>query len=206
MPQSSSVISASLPSDGAPSVREQNRQRIRSAIVRAARESFVSLGIGETTMDRIAEQAGVARATVFKHYPTKNAIIASIVDQMDAGLLQQLASHAQKDLSAAERIFGFFKENGALLQSRREVIRPLLPILEQAWNELPGETRMQNLCRGFVGLAAGSEQREDAEALGEILLGTYLVIIHHWRLRDDYSIQDHLLNAVRLSWRGLPEA
>lgn len=185
------------------SVREQNRLNIRGAILRAAMEQFATSGIGETTIDRIATEAGVARATVFKHFANKNAIIAAIVEQMDADLVQQVERHAQRDVPAAQRITDFFIENGDLLQSRREVIRPLVPILEQGWNELPGEARMQRLRTAFICLAAGPEGREDAETLAEVLLGSYLVITHHWRVQNHYSVSDHMRAAARLVCKAL---
>lgn len=199
------MLSAPQPQSARPSVREQNRQRIRGAIARAAMESFASTGIADTTMDHIAEQAGVARATVFKHFPNKNAIVTTIIELMDADLLQQIEKHAASGVSAATRIKAFFAENGALLQSRQDVIKPMVPILEQGWNELPGEERMQRLRGAFTRLAAGPEQRNDAGTLGEILLGTYLVITHNWRIESDYSIADHMGLAAELICAGLSQ-
>lgn len=194
-----------LPSPQPLSVREQNRLRIRGAIARAAMQSFASTGIADTTMDHIAEQAGVARATVFKHFPNKNAIVTAIIELMDADLLQQIEKHAANGASAAKRIKGFFAENGGLLQSRHDVIKPMIPILEQGWNELPGEERMHRLRSAFSQLAAGPEQRNDAGTLGEILLGTYLVITHNWRIKKDYSIVDHMVLAADMICTGLSE-
>lgn len=188
---------------GVVSVRERNRQRIRSAIVRAAMASFAAHGVGDTTIERIAAEAGIARATVFKHFANKNAIITAVVEQMDFDLLQQVERHACKPVPAHERIAGFMAENGALLESRGDVIRPLVQILEQGWNELPGEARMQRLRRAFVQLAGGPEQRADAEPLAEVVLGAYLVITHNWRVTADYAISEHLLAAARLIGGGL---
>lgn len=185
------------------SVRERNRLNIRGAILRAAMEQFAASGIGETTMDRIAAEAGVARATVFKHFANKNAIIAAIVEQIDADLVQQVERHAQRDVPVAQRITDFFTENSDLLQSRGDVIRPLVPILEQGWNELPGEARMQRLRTAFIRLAAGPEGRDDAETLAEVLLGSYLIITHHWRVQSDYSISEHMRAAASLVCRAL---
>lgn len=185
------------------SVREKNRLRIRGAIVRAAMESFASTGIADTTMDRIAEQAGIARATLFKHFPNKNTIVTTIVELMDADLLQEIEKYAASERSVIKRITGFFAENGGHLQSREGVLKPIVAILEQGWNELPGEERMLRLHLAFTSLAAGPEQRKDAETLGEILLGTYLVIIHKWRINKDYPIANQLASAANLICAGL---
>lgn len=156
-------------------------------------------------MDSVAEEAGVARATLFKHFPNKNTIVTNIVELMDADLLQEIEKYAASEPSVIKRISGFFTENGAHLQSREMVIKPIVAILEQGWNELPGEERMHRLHRAFTSLAAGPEQRKDAETLGEILLGTYLVIIHKWRMNVDYSIADQLERAARLICAGFSQ-
>jgi AcrR family transcriptional regulator len=47
----------------------------RARIANAALELFVHRGYAETTIDQIAEAAGVGRRTVFRHFPTKEAIL-----------------------------------------------------------------------------------------------------------------------------------
>jgi AcrR family transcriptional regulator len=47
----------------------------RARIADAALELFVHRGYAETTIDQIAEEAGVGRRTVFRHFSTKEAIL-----------------------------------------------------------------------------------------------------------------------------------
>lgn len=47
----------------------------RARIGEAALELFVTHGYAETTIDQIAEASGVARRTVFRHFPTKGAML-----------------------------------------------------------------------------------------------------------------------------------
>lgn len=47
----------------------------RARIANAALELFVHQGYAETTIDQIAEAAGVGRRTIFRHFPTKEAIL-----------------------------------------------------------------------------------------------------------------------------------
>jgi AcrR family transcriptional regulator len=57
------------------SVRERQVQDTRARIAEAALALFVSRGYARTTIDQIAESAGVGRRTVFRHFPTKEAIL-----------------------------------------------------------------------------------------------------------------------------------
>jgi AcrR family transcriptional regulator len=56
-------------------VRDQKVRETRARIANAALELFVHRGYAETTIDQIAEAAGVGRRTVFRHFPTKEAIL-----------------------------------------------------------------------------------------------------------------------------------
>jgi AcrR family transcriptional regulator len=57
------------------SVREQQIRDTRARIAEAALALFVSQGYAKTTIDQIAESAGVGRRTVFRHFATKEAIL-----------------------------------------------------------------------------------------------------------------------------------
>ncbi|QTE28182.1 TetR/AcrR family transcriptional regulator [Pengzhenrongella sicca] len=51
--------------------------RSRAAIVNAARELLVAHGPGAITHARVAEQAGIARATVYRHWPRTDQLLAA---------------------------------------------------------------------------------------------------------------------------------
>ncbi|MEU6630288.1 TetR/AcrR family transcriptional regulator [Streptomyces parvus] len=51
----------------------------RGAIVRAATRLFLENGYDRTSLARIAEAAGVSKATLFKQFPTKAALFDAIV-------------------------------------------------------------------------------------------------------------------------------
>jgi AcrR family transcriptional regulator len=63
----------------ATATRDQNVRATRTKIAEAALALFVRQGYTKTTVDQIAGAAGVGRRTVFRHFPTKEAIL---FDQM----------------------------------------------------------------------------------------------------------------------------
>ena len=73
-------------------------QRNRVAILAAATEAFAEHGPKATT-EQVAVKAGVAVGTVFRHFPTKDDLLAAIMKQS----LQRLV-----DLTAEADLFGFF--------------------------------------------------------------------------------------------------
>lgn len=62
-------------SDPPPSLRERNRARARAEIVAAAQQLFLDQGFAATSVEQIAEAAGVAPRTVFRHFPRKEDIV-----------------------------------------------------------------------------------------------------------------------------------
>lgn len=54
--------------------REQKKAEVRDALVQAADALFVEQGYEGTTVDQIAERAGVSRRTFFRYFPSKEAI------------------------------------------------------------------------------------------------------------------------------------
>jgi len=56
-------------------VRDQQARQTRARIAEAALGLFVSQGYAQTTIDQIAEVAGVSRRTVFHHFPAKESML-----------------------------------------------------------------------------------------------------------------------------------
>ena len=54
-------------------------QRNLDRVLQAARECFAENGI-DASVDEIARRAGVGHGTVFRHFPTKEALIAAVID------------------------------------------------------------------------------------------------------------------------------
>jgi AcrR family transcriptional regulator len=54
----------------------------RARLLRAAGSLFSQHGVDEVTMAEIAQVAGVARATVFNHFPSKHALVEAITEEV----------------------------------------------------------------------------------------------------------------------------
>jgi TetR/AcrR family transcriptional regulator of autoinduction and epiphytic fitness len=65
-----------------PRALQRLTDRKREAIVRAAVEEFRASGYEATSMDRIAEVAGVSKRTVYNHFPSKEALFSMILEEL----------------------------------------------------------------------------------------------------------------------------
>lgn len=57
--------------------RERRKRATREALLEAAYELFAERGYHETTVDEIADAAGVSRRTAFRYFPTKDSLVFS---------------------------------------------------------------------------------------------------------------------------------
>ena len=65
-------------------------QRKRAAILEAARQEFLSQGVRDTSMDRIAECANVSKRTVYNHFASKDHLLFRLMIRFYQGMLKEL--------------------------------------------------------------------------------------------------------------------
>jgi AcrR family transcriptional regulator len=75
-------------------------QRNRAAILAAASEAFAEHGPKATT-EQVAIRAGVAVGTVFRHFPTKDALLVAIMKESLRGLIALAAESTLFDFITA---------------------------------------------------------------------------------------------------------
>lgn len=113
-------------------------RRNRAAIVKAARAVFARYG-REAQMDDVARRAKVGVGTVYRHFPTKEALLAALAEDR----FHQLAECAQDALAIAdpwEAVEAFVRRGAALQASDRA--------LSQVLAEQPGLMREAACERG----------------------------------------------------------
>jgi TetR/AcrR family transcriptional repressor of mexJK operon len=62
----------------------------RTAILRAARPILLRDGLGGTTLDRVAAEGGLAKMTLYRHFPSKEALFEGLVTAMCAEMRESL--------------------------------------------------------------------------------------------------------------------
>jgi AcrR family transcriptional regulator len=106
-------------------------EAINRAIVAAARKHFLSAGFEATPMEAIAATAGVSKGTVYARYPTKEALLRTVlVEQLEAWQAQEARRMAP--LAADFR--------GRLKQHARSILEALGSEKMQAFEALVSST------------------------------------------------------------------
>ncbi len=77
-----------------PRVTEKYRQRQRLAITVAARLCFAHRGFYATTMDEIIAQAGMSPNTVYRYFPSKDALVQAVCVQKTEEIAARIGAMA----------------------------------------------------------------------------------------------------------------
>ncbi|MCG6988039.1 MAG: TetR/AcrR family transcriptional regulator [Gemmatimonadetes bacterium] len=158
--------------------RREQAQETRRKILAAARELFVKRGYGGSTMDAIAQGAGVAVQTVYASLGSKKGILLALLDEMaeDADLSGMRAAVAaaagdpprqlRERLAFTTRFFA----GGADIIDIARTVSGVESDLKEMWNE--GEGRRHERTEALVAeweaagaLAPGVAAREGTDLM-----------------------------------------
>jgi AcrR family transcriptional regulator len=110
-------------------------RRNRERIVDAARAAFAEQG-PEAQIDDIARRADVGVGTVYRHFPTKDALIGELIRLK----LTALRDRARRRLAAGgdpgEAFAGFLREQADVIATDAALQRMLWPETEETWAPL----------------------------------------------------------------------
>ena len=76
----------------------------RAALMDAARESVLAVGVRRTTLVDVARRAGVSRMTVYRAFPDVNALVAALMTQEFGALVEESTVVAQRLPTARARL------------------------------------------------------------------------------------------------------
>src|SRR3954468_18840413 len=80
----------------------------RSQLFDVARDRFAAQGFHATSMDEIAEAAGVTKPVLYQHFPSKRALYVELLEDTGRQLITALADATSRAGSGRERVeFGF---------------------------------------------------------------------------------------------------
>jgi AcrR family transcriptional regulator len=171
--------------------RALNRSEQRARIIDAARRLFASHGVDQVTMADVADEARVARATVFNHFGSKRAVLEGITEDVIAHY-QAMLRNALDDTTTPTSLIvrALFEQMGVGIEEDRrfyrgvfrEIAKIRLGLDEGRVGQQAGEQALALLVqllergqqRGELSSAYGAEDL--ASAFDSLVNGT----ITHW--------------------------
>jgi AcrR family transcriptional regulator len=160
--------------------RDDQRRETKRRLVAAAIELVAEVGWKRTTVEQIAERAGVAKGTFFVHFKTKEAIVVTLVQ------LQIGAASAARDAVAArggsvverlhEATLMLGKQAAASVELSRAVLIASLESREvgSATDAVFGRLFARMTEDAREGIASGELHGADPETVASLLMASYL--------------------------------
>lgn len=156
----------------------------REDLLAAAARRFVAVGIRATTMEDIAREARAGKATLYRHFRNKDAVIDALLVREAARLERALTEAAAGQPDASRRIeaafvrgVGFFVTHPVLTKGRDEEPGVLLPRITADGGPLVRLTLDRFTELIAAGVATGElravDPREAAEVIVRLILSYF---------------------------------
>jgi AcrR family transcriptional regulator len=194
-------------------LREQVKvERVR-AILSVARDLFREKGFDQATTLEIAERAGVGAGTVFKYFPTKDALLFAVVNMDLTAVHRRAARYAATETGLLPRLLTFYRHildfhlaNADLSRSFLRMLTPatILP-MEIVDHEGPHVPILATM--GFVAEAVSAGELEadvPVADFSENCFAIFLDVLNRALMGDPGTADHHERLARRLSLQIRP--
>jgi AcrR family transcriptional regulator len=173
--------------------------RNRERILRAAQRLIRRKGVRETTLEDVAAEAGVGRATLFRRFPDRGALLLALLDEHERVLQDAIlegdpplgpgASPAARVRAFAEALLDLTLEHRELLLGS-ETTAPLARIRTGAY-------AVWHL--HLATLLAELRPADDPDVMADLILGLYDAELQTFlaEQRDARTVRALLLDSVR---------
>lgn len=194
--------------------RRLTAQARRAEILEAALEVFSARGYHPSSIDEIAQAAGVSKALIYEHFESKHQLHVSLIELHAGELFERVAAAAAPGPDAAERleagldaVFTFVEERrGAWRMLFREAADPetaaVLDRVTAGVAALVAELIAQD--PGARARDADRARREEGIAMvAQMIVGSAQSLANWWHDHQDVPRQRLVQVAMELLWMGL---
>jgi AcrR family transcriptional regulator len=169
-------------------LRERNKIRTRERILKTARHMFRENGYEETMVSAIADNASVARQTLYNYFPSKGSLLVGIAEEEMVSLEKMFGQALDTEAGAQERIRrlleAYILDAVSYLVLTRRIV-----FLINSFEEEPGKT--QERIRSMLTRLVKQAKAEDTIRAGieagtavDSLLGVYYSILYETPLTE----------------------
>jgi TetR/AcrR family transcriptional regulator, fatty acid metabolism regulator protein len=105
------------------SLKEKQRQEREALILKAAEDVLMEKGYHETSIDEIAARVGIAKGTVYLHFPSKEDLVIAIFEHDMQQLLQYVDTTMSSALTSHGKIEAIFDlMHGGIISKRVQLL------------------------------------------------------------------------------------
>lgn len=184
------------------------RDERREQLLRVARHTFASNGFHGTSMNEIAEVAGVTKPVLYQHFDSKRDLFVAVLNDIGTRIDQAVFNQTTRTGSPKEQVKAGFSGYLDFIESDRSGFKilvsgstnddPEFRVMAKAF-----ETKMAESVASFI--AIDELDDNDRLVLAYGIVGLVQGVVKHW-LGDgagSHSRTEILDHLTHLAWRGL---
>ncbi|SDS81418.1 DNA-binding transcriptional regulator, AcrR family [Brevibacterium siliguriense] len=182
------------------------RDQRRDQLVGVARSVFATRGYRTTSMDMIAEAAGVSKPVLYQHFDSKQDLYLALIDSSAAHLDSRLAEALGSTTDPHEQVHATYRAYFDFVVSHREEFVIIFnsdvyePKAEQRLRALreSSATRVVSALQNFARLTD-----DEAQLLCRALIGTAEVVVKQIDSQRGIDADTAVELLTQMSWGGL---
>lgn len=176
---------------------EAHRAAVRDAILDSAWGLVTKQGLASVTMSRIAQEAGIGRATLYKYFPEVEAILAAWHQRHVAAHLRHLAELRKRPGDPCERLGAVLGAFALIAHHRGQHDTELVALLHRGEHVDQSHQQLAELIRELLEEVAGTGNLREDIAPDELADYCLYALTAASRLKSEDAVQR--LVAVTLS-------
>ncbi len=163
-------------------------------ILRAARKRFAHYGFSKVTMDEIAGDVEMGKASLYYYFPTKEDLFKAVVAQEQNEFVQSIETLLQNQTSASEKLYEYAAQR---LKYFRDLVNlGMLSVhsvfdIKSIFKKLLEDFQSQELILLKKIIDEGKSNSEFRNDLSEDLIKVFLHILQGLRLRVIKMLSEH---------------
>lgn len=195
--------------------QQQRREETIGRLLDATADALYEVGYSHTTVQEICSRAGLSQGALFRHFPTRRAVLAATANRVAEEQVQAFRSRFEGVVASPETMLPALRELRDLTRSHNN----------QVWHELVHAARTDEKLRHEIQPALRDYRRRSAQALNEFagpmfpsedeLRATFRICFHYFdgeasasavlsdTEREEKSLQ--ILADLVLSRAGVPQ-
>jgi AcrR family transcriptional regulator len=195
-----------------PRRRRLSADERRLAILDAALDVFARRGYHAASIDEIAQAAGISKALIYEHFPSKRDLHVSLLETEIAVVFARLAESAATSEPGEVRLrhgvdafLGWVEERGdAFRMLFRDIVEPEVAVVVGRL-QMQATTAIAELIalEPLGPTPAGREREETIEMLAQLLSGAVQSLAIWWQENRQMSRERLVDTIMDFCWKGL---
>jgi AcrR family transcriptional regulator len=196
------------------SQRQKQKNETRQHIIEVALKKFAQDGLGVTRTSDIAKAANVSHGTVFSHFPTRDALLDTVIEEFGMRITNRMHELVDSNCGIKEVLEAHLKGISEYEAFYRRLVSESSSLTDSSRNSL---IMIQSAISFHLSQAAESQMKEGAirSIPTDLLFNTWIGLINYYLVNADLfapggsvierhgkRLLEHYINLINLNERS----